>query len=447
MIQHCLFVCVLSYTLKSMPCRKGKHPMKSAVMMVLAIATSLSAASVTLPEQQYPSPTPLNGLTVTAPGESFTFSDPGGNIAYNVFVPGVEKFISTPSLVGPPEPFSITFSVPVDSIQFGMAEGFTVPAVQLNGVRVELFNGGALVYAGSFNLPTDPYPAEENQFNWSSAPGQQVTSMVITPVGFTPSPGYPEIFGFGNMIVDTVPGPASISGINNGAGGALSGTPTAVAPGEIVTIIGQGIGPAPLVSATVPASGTMSSNVGGTSVTFNGTPASVLYASASQTAVIVPYEVAGSASASVVLKAGTQTTAAFTIPVAASAPGLFTETQNGLGEVVALHQDGTVNSSTNAASVGNVIILFATGEGITTPAGQDGLISTSRFLHEPVLPVSMTIGGKTAQVLYAGSAQGSVEGLMEVEVVVPAGAGTGAQPVVLKVGTASSATGATISLQ
>jgi len=417
--------------------------MKSSVMMALAFVTSLTAANVTLPETQFPSPTPLNGLTVTAPGENFTFSDPGGNINYNVFVPGTEKFISTPSLVGPPEAFSITFSTPVDSIQFGMAEGFTVPSEQLNGVGVQLFNGGALIYTGSFNLLTDQYPAEENQFSWSAAAGQQVTSMVITPVGFTPSAGEPEIFGFGNMVVDTVAGPAGISGIYNAASGASS----ALAPGEIVVITGQSIGPAPLVSATIPASGTMGSNVGGTSVTFNGTPAPVLYASASQTSVIVPYELAGSAGASVVLKAGTQTTAAFTIPLAASVPGLFTETLNGIGEVVALHQDGTVNSATNAASAGTVIILFATGEGAVNPVGVDGLISTSRFIHVPVLPVSMTIGGKIAQVLYAGSSPGSVGGLMEVEVMVPAGAGTGSQAVVLKVGAASSSNSATISLQ
>jgi len=324
-----------------------------------------------------------------------------------------------------------------------MAEGFTVPSEQLNGVGVQLFNGGALIYTGSFNLLTDQYPAEENQFSWSAAAGQQVTSMVITPVGFTPSAGEPEIFGFGNMVVDTVAGPAGISGIYNAASGASS----ALAPGEIVVITGQSIGPAPLVSATIPASGTMGSNVGGTSVTFNGTPAPVLYASASQTSVIVPYELAGSAGASVVLKAGTQTTAAFTIPLAASVPGLFTETLNGIGEVVALHQDGTVNSATNAASAGTVIILFATGEGAVNPVGVDGLISTSRFIHVPVLPVSMTIGGKIAQVLYAGSSPGSVGGLMEVEVMVPAGAGTGSQAVVLKVGAASSSNSATISLQ
>ncbi len=411
--------------------------------MILGVATSLAAQSVTLPESQFPANTPLNGLTVTTPSENFTFADPGGNIQYNVFVPGTENYISTPSLVGPPEPFSITFSVPVDNIQFGMAEGFTVPSAPLYGVGLELFNGGALVLSTTFNLLTDQYPAEENRFSWAAAAGQQVTSMVVRPVPFTPSPGYPEIFGFGNMVVHPVPGPAAISGIYNSA----SGSSNSVAPGEIVFLAGQSIGPNPLVSATVPATGTLGSNVAGTSVTFNGTPAPVLYTSATQTGVIVPYEVAGSASATVVLKTGTQTTAPFTIPVAASAPGLFTETLSGLGEIVALNQDGTVNSATNAAAAGTVVILFATGEGVVDPAGQDGQIVTAPFLHEPVLPVALTMGGKTAQVLYAGSSSGSVGGIMEVEVVVPAGTGTGAQPVVLKVGAASSQTAATITLQ
>ena len=93
------------------------------------------------------------------------------------------------------------------------------------------------------------------------------------------------------------------------------------------------------------------------------------------------------------------------------------------------------------------MVLFGTGEGVVSPPGQDGLISTSFVLRAPVLPVSVTIGGKAARVLYAGSAPGNVGGVVEVEAVVPADAGTGNQPVVLTVGTASSQTGVTVNLK
>ena len=83
---------------------------------------------------------------------------------------------------------------------------------------------------------------------------------------------------------------------------------------------------------------------------------------------------------------------------------------------------------------------------MTEPPGQDGLV-TGDILRTPVAPVSLTIGGKSAQVTYAGSSPGQLSGVLQVEAVVPSGAGAGAVPVVLTVGAASSQATATISLQ
>jgi len=237
--------------------------------------------------------------------------------------------------------------------------------------------------------------------------------------------------------------PSAISFIYNAAGGQS----TAIAPGEIVSITGQTVGPAPLASAPLPASGTIATTLGTTSVTFNNIPAPVFYASGSLTSVIVPYAVAGSTTASVVLKTGGQTTAAFTIPVAASVPGVFTSNDGGTGQAVVFNQDGTVNTAANPAAKGSVIVLYATGEGTTNPPGQDGLISSSDILREPVLPVSLTIGGQAATVLYAGSAPGNVAGVMEVEATIPAGAASGAAPVVLTVGSATSQGNVTVNVK
>jgi len=236
---------------------------------------------------------------------------------------------------------------------------------------------------------------------------------------------------------------SAISFIYNAAGGQS----TAIAPGEIVSITGQTVGPAPLASAPLPASGTIATTLGTTSVTFNNIPAPVFYASGSLTSVIVPYAVAGSTTASVVLKTGGQTTAAFTIPVAASVPGVFTSNDGGTGQAVVFNQDGTVNTAANPAAKGSVIVLYATGEGTTNPPGQDGLISSSDILREPVLPVSLTIGGQAATVLYAGSAPGNVAGVMEVEATIPAGAASGAAPVVLTVGSATSQGNVTVNVK
>ena len=174
--------------------------------------------------------------------------------------------------------------------------------------------------------------------------------------------------------------PAAITFIYNGAGGQT----TAIAPGEIVSITGQTVGPAPLVRGTLPATGTVGTTLGTTTVTFNGISAPVFYTAGTLTNVVVPYGVAGSTTASVVLKTGSQTTAAFSIPVAASVPGIFTTSDNGSGQAVVFNQDGTINTAANAAAKGSVIVFYATGEGVTNPPGQDGLVASGDILWDPL---------------------------------------------------------------
>jgi uncharacterized protein (TIGR03437 family) len=137
-------------------------------------------------------------------------------------------------------------------------------------------------------------------------------------------------------------------------------------------------------------------------------------------------------------------TAATSVPVANAAPGLFTVDFSGNGQVVALNVDDTLNSSKNPAAAGSVITLFGTGEGATNPPGEDGVVN-DRILRQPVMGVIVTIGGQRAQLLYAGTAAGLEQGILQVEAVIPGGL-SGSIPVVLTVGPASSQTTGTISV-
>ena len=69
-----------------------------------------------------------------------------------------------------------------------------------------------------------------------------------------------------------------------------------------------------------------------------------------------------------------------------------------------------------------------------------------RILRTPQLPVSLTIGGQTAHLLYAGTAIGAVQGVMQIEALIPSGL-TGAVPVVLTVGSTTSQSNVTISVK
>ncbi len=243
--------------------------------------------------------------------------------------------------------------------------------------------------------------------------------------------------------------PMQVTNINNAASGA-SGP---IAPGEIVELVGFGLGPVPLISSAASSNkvgttvGTAATGI--TSVTFNGTPAPILYASASATSVIVPYAVAGSSTANVVVTFKNNSSASFSVPVAATAPGLFTLNQTGSGPVVAYNSDGTLNSATNPATRGTAVLLFATGEGVVTPPVEDGAITVGDFFHAPQAKVSVSMDGKDAPVVYALSAPGLVAGALMIEAVTPAnpGAAAGAFPITLTIGSATSPSGTTIFLK
>jgi len=210
-----------------------------------------------------------------------------------------------------------------------------------------------------------------------------------------------------------------------------------VAPGLIVVIYGAGLGPATLVS-NMAAHGIFSTALSGTSVAFNGMAAPVLYSSATQVAAVVPYELIGTSAQATVTYQG-QTSNAITVSVAPAEPSLFTANQFGWGQAAAVNaSDGTANSPTNPAKIGDSVSLFVTGLGQTSPAGVDGQASSTK--SQPVLPVSATVGGLSAVVQFASGAPGQVAGLTQVTVQIPSGVPPGGYvPVVLQVGDAATA--------
>src|SRR5262245_29371176 len=137
--------------------------------------------------------------------------------------------------------------------------------------------------------------------------------------------------------------------------------------------------------------------------------------------------------------------------VVTAAPGIYTVNQSGSGQGAILNQNGTVNSANNAEIAGNVIQIFATGEGVTTPAGVTGAVVPNRLpLPTPTLPVSVTIGARDipdSDIQYVGAAPGLVSGVVQINVKLPAGIGPGAVPVVVRFGGIASQANVTVSVR
>ena len=225
-----------------------------------------------------------------------------------------------------------------------------------------------------------------------------------------------------------------------------SGQPGPIAPGQIVALFGEGLGPAALAGARLNGDGTLAANIEGTRVLFDEFPAPLVYASTNQAAAIVPYEVAQRGSTEVTFETDGIRSNPLVVSIAGAAPGIFTQNSSGRGLGAILNQDNALNSIASPAAKGSIVVLYATGEGQTSPEGSTGRIAATVF-PRPTLPVSVQVGGIGAEVLYAGAAPGQVAGLFQVNLRVPEGIASGLMPIVLSVGGAPSQTGVVLAVR
>lgn len=210
----------------------------------------------------------------------------------------------------------------------------------------------------------------------------------------------------------------SVSIAARGIVNAASLRPGPIAPGQLVTIAGERLGPRTGISARFnEATGRFPTSLGGTRVLFDGNPAPLLYVSANQINLQAPFDIAGRPSVKISVEAaGYSASPLVETPVAAAAPGLFTA---GESRAVALNQDSSVNSPQNPAAAGEVVQLFLTGQGLTTPRVETGALSPAAApFATPDASVSVLIDGRPADVLFAGLAPGSI-GLLQVNARVP----------------------------
>ena len=246
---------------------------------------------------------------------------------------------------------------------------------------------------------------------------------------------------------------AKISGLNSGPGiggiaNVASYAANAVAPGEVVTIFGTGIGPTNLVTAQLdPTTGLVANKLANTQVLFDGVPAPLVFVSATQSCAVVPYGVAGHATTKVQVVYNQVTSAALTMPVVAAVPGLFSANSSGSGAGAIYNQDGTLNSVSNPAAENSTVILFGTGQGALSPALPDGTLVTTT-LPTPTQNVGVTFDGiPAASIAYQGPIPQLVVGFWQLNVVLPPSLGSGTHAVIVTVGSAQSQANLTVAVK
>ena len=218
-----------------------------------------------------------------------------------------------------------------------------------------------------------------------------------------------------------------------------------ISPGEMVVIFGIRMGPTNLVGLQLDQQGRVASVLSQVQVLFDGNPAPLIYVSAQQVAAMAPYGLTGKSSTQIQVTYQGVASDPFQKAIAASAPGIFTSDASGKGQAAMTNADGSYNTPLNPAIPGSYVTFYLTGEGQTNPPGSDGNLAVSTA--NVALPVTVLIAGRTAQLLYAGSAPGNVNGFAQVNAVIPADMPYGGNlPLVVQIGGVSSQIGVTLAV-
>jgi uncharacterized protein (TIGR03437 family) len=218
-----------------------------------------------------------------------------------------------------------------------------------------------------------------------------------------------------------------------------------VAPGELVSIYGVGLGPATPVSA--PSGAPLPVTLGGTQVSFNGTLAPIAYSSPFRVDVQVPFGVTPGSTVPIQISNNSVPGTTVQLSVVDAVPGVYTVGAAGLGHISAINQDGSITSALKPAPKGSYVTLYASGLGAITPQLATGAVPpTTGVLSKVNGPTSVLIGGVAASVQFAGAAPG-LPGVYQVNIQIPAGAASGSQEFVLYQNGKSSQKGAFITIQ
>ncbi|MEP7354913.1 MAG: hypothetical protein ABI824_16925 [Acidobacteriota bacterium] len=214
------------------------------------------------------------------------------------------------------------------------------------------------------------------------------------------------------------------------AAGPRLGAP--VSPGGIISIYGTNLASAPGGATAFP----LPTELAGTRVLMAGRALPLLFVSDSQINAQVPYDLPINTQHGVIVSRGNTLSVTEPVSLLSSVPGVFQQGFTNFGVVVIAKPNGArvLATSSNPATAGDALEIYCTGLGDVAPRVIAGTATPVNPFSHPVDPVTVTIGGQSATVLFEGLTP-QFAGLYQIDVVVPAGIPSGTASLIISQGT------------
>ncbi|MGH9661659.1 MAG: hypothetical protein ACRD96_24135, partial [Bryobacteraceae bacterium] len=197
----------------------------------------------------------------------------------------------------------------------------------------------------------------------------------------------------------------------------------ALAPGSVLSLFGSG-----LAGETLVAAAPLPTELGGSTVTYNGAALPLYFVAPGQINAQLPFDAASEGTLRVSTLSGTADAG---VRLAATAPAIFPS--------VLLQLNGTLTTAETPVAAGDALIVYMTGLGRVDGDVSPGHATPASPLLRATAPVEVRFGSVTSDALFAGLAPGFI-GVYQVNLAVPASLPTGSHPLQIVAGGAASNT-------
>jgi uncharacterized protein (TIGR03437 family) len=264
---------------------------------------------------------------------------------------------------------------------------------------------------------------------WSATwqPQNSAAQVTITVQAQEAKPPLQGTQSIGGTLQDN-PTTPSIGGVGSPAKATVT---QPMAPGSFISIYGLHLAAGKNVALSLP----LATQLGATQVVLGGRALPLLYAADGQVNAVVPYDIPPNSTQQLIVTNGPALSVPSPVTIASSGPAVFA-TGDGAGIVDDFKPGKSVAVRVDAShpiSAGDAIVIYCAGLGPVNPPVVAGSASPSSHPAVTTNTVTVTIGGKPAQVFFSGLV-GGLAAEYQVNAYVPKGITPGAAvPLVISV--------------